>query len=381
MVCEIMVNKPMEKWYIHKKILQDMQSLMYKKDEMGGKFLFQKGRSNYTRKTCKKTELKEGHGDSVQVPEGFVNFHTHPIPCYIGEKTTFGWFSGEDVRETIIFAMKGTIAHLVMAVEGVYTMQISVCMLKAFIGIDKRVPKILNNHKVLDQIWKKHPHHNSEKKVEQTADILRGLIILLIEIYFRATHRFRSHDVDAKKCIKPKDYIKFVNAFEFSNMFNKDKKVSGCGDIKCGGLPVYEKNESESLDLKKYIYEYKEETDFYAVSKEGKTLHMNIPKKTLLDVIPAIKELDIDGTIRGCKGRIKKWFEMLYVPNKVTFNNKTQVFEQMGTEARRKFLEFYFKNPDKHTPKTIIFDKDPFFYFFEMRSECKAEDIPRIYDC
>ena len=54
-----------------------------------------------------------GASDSVQAPEGIANFHTHPISCYVGEGTVWGWPSGEDIRETFLFGMKGSVVHLV----------------------------------------------------------------------------------------------------------------------------------------------------------------------------------------------------------------------------------------------------------------------------
>lgn len=378
MVCKIYTESPMEKWYIHKEILQGLTHLLFQKDEMGGKFLFQKGPETYTGKTCKKVETKEGHGDSVQVPEGFVNFHTHPVPCYIGEKTTYGWFSGEDVRETIIFALKGTIAHLVLGVEGVYIMQVSICMLKSFIRIDDKVPSLLKKHPFLENVWQKHPHHSSSKKIEQIGDILRGLVILFIEIYFRATHQFRSFILDHKHRIGPDDYVKFVNAFQFSNLFSLGKKVEGCGDIKCGGIPVFDKDKSDTMELKKYIREFNESSDFYAVTKRGKTTYLRTTKPFLFRTLTILKDLDIDSSVKNCKeGRITKWFDMLYYPNKVTLPNTTKsvLYDNLTSVQRDAFLKYYYNSPNCHTKQTVRINEDPFFYFYKMNSDCVSEDV------
>ena len=84
-------------------------------------------------------DIIEGSGDSVDTPEGLVNFHTHPIGCYLNEQTVWGWPSGEDIRETILFAMKGSLSHLVLAIEGVYSLQVQLSTLKKFIHIDPEI--------------------------------------------------------------------------------------------------------------------------------------------------------------------------------------------------------------------------------------------------
>ena len=47
-------------------------------------------------KICDKTmksnlEYKKGNKDSVMTPLSIVNFHTHPLDCYIVEKCVWGW--------------------------------------------------------------------------------------------------------------------------------------------------------------------------------------------------------------------------------------------------------------------------------------------------
>lgn len=73
---------------------------------------------------------------------------------------------------------------------------------------------------------------NSEKIdfyfiITPLADIIRGLLILSLEIYFRSSHRFRSHDINlhSENKVYPIDFIKFVNNFKITNIFNSKKKL------------------------------------------------------------------------------------------------------------------------------------------------------------
>ena len=72
----------------------------------------------------------KGDADSVYTPNHVINYHTHPISAYNEGETVWGWPSGEDIRETIKFALAGNKAHLVFTVEGIYSIQVSPCKLK-----------------------------------------------------------------------------------------------------------------------------------------------------------------------------------------------------------------------------------------------------------
>ena len=142
----------------------------------------------------------KGDADSVYTPNNVINFHTHPASAYNNGETVWGWPSGEDMRESIKFALAGNKAHLVFSVEGLYTIQFSPC-------------KIRKMKELLD-------------------DTERGILIFVIEEYFKTTHNFRGiTEVNnlAKKGINinPYSYVDFVNTFDLINLLNakKIKKV------------------------------------------------------------------------------------------------------------------------------------------------------------
>jgi len=68
--------------------------------------------------------LTKGNENSVTTPLSVINFHTHPISCYTEENVKWGWPSGEDARQCIVFAQKGNLVHLVFSQEGTYVIKV-----------------------------------------------------------------------------------------------------------------------------------------------------------------------------------------------------------------------------------------------------------------
>ena len=142
-------------------------------------------------------KTEKGSADSVYTPNNVINFHTHPISAYNQGDTVWGWPSGEDIRETIKFSLAGNKAHLVFSVEGLYTIQISPCKIR---------------------------------KMKELDDKERGVLIFVIEEFFKTTHNFRGvQEINefAKKniFINPYSYVDFVNTFDVVNLLNAKKIV------------------------------------------------------------------------------------------------------------------------------------------------------------
>ena len=140
----------------------------------------------------------KGNADSVYTPNHVINFHTHPISAYNNGKTVWGWPSGEDIRESIKFALAGNKAHLVFSVEGLYTIQISPCKIK-------KMKTLLDDEQ-------------------------RGILIFIIEEFFKSTHNFRGVDEVNQLAkngifINPYSYTDFINTFDLVNLLNKSKTV------------------------------------------------------------------------------------------------------------------------------------------------------------
>ena len=169
-----------------------------------------------------KISKTKGNADSVMTPNNVINFHTHPISAYNQGQTVWGWPSGEDIRESIKFALAGNKAHLVFTVEGLYTIQISPCKIK---------------------------------KMKTLSDRQRGVLIFLIEEYFKTTHNFRCvTEVNKIVCkddfITPYSYIDFVNKFDIHNLVNlKNTKLSSENIKNIGHTGIHS---SENNNIGKY---------------------------------------------------------------------------------------------------------------------------------
>ena len=142
--------------------------------------------------------INEGDEGSVYTPNNIINYHTHPVNAYINADTAFGSPSGEDYRETLKFALSGNKAHIVFTVEGLYIIQISPCKIK-------KMKELLN-------------------------DIERGILIFLIEEYFKTTHNFRCADelnrLSSKEIIiNPYSFADFANTFDIPNLLAKEEHI------------------------------------------------------------------------------------------------------------------------------------------------------------
>src|SRR5689334_21035450 len=78
-----------------------------------------------TKKTTKNITYINGNKSSVKTPDSILNYHSHPAPCYIDENTVWGFPSGEDTRECVIGSLNGSVAHVVVAIEGMYVCQVN----------------------------------------------------------------------------------------------------------------------------------------------------------------------------------------------------------------------------------------------------------------
>ena len=124
--------------------------------------------------------MNKGSTSSVKTKHGYCNFHTHPIICYEGmgnpeDATIWGWPSGEDMREAIMFLTRGNIIHLIFTLEGIYAIQVN----PYFVNI------LLNDK-----------YFNDKKLGEKR----RGMVVSLIENYFKSTHGYRNVDYNTNIC-------------------------------------------------------------------------------------------------------------------------------------------------------------------------------------
>ena len=132
------MSKP--SWKLTKKLLEDTlinpskhskHGLLLEKNEFGGVIEFDNNNCRIIEgemvcdKLYSKHSVEKGNSDSVSTPLGRVNFHTHPLHCYISGQVIWGWPSGEDMGQCIRFAQMGNIYHIIFSLEGTYAIVVN----------------------------------------------------------------------------------------------------------------------------------------------------------------------------------------------------------------------------------------------------------------
>jgi hypothetical protein len=365
-MCSIDSSAEIHTWKIPSKEISGLYSNLEKDHEIAGKLDV-----HVDQKSTGKFTIVKGNKDSVEAPVDIVNYHTHPAPCYVGESTVWGWPSGEDFRETVIFGLKGCVAHLVLSIEGVYVLQVNPCILENLCNLDQTMN--------LASIKKLFPKDIVKKyKNESLYDLLRGVIIIIIEIFFRSTHAFRAYDFNEEHSqVYPDDFIKFCNAFKMNNVF-LDNELENCGELRCNGIWTYDNNLYERLNFKKYINEYENETTVYLCDKHGETSNTHTKLKSLFKgknkLIDFIKNLKLGTNCKYPKQMWNDfWFQVSLVPNEVFINNKWVMYTSPDINNNQKvdFLKHFTSSKIRKTTQ------DPIFYFFKMSGDCTYSDVKK----
>ena len=346
MSCKI-GNKIVE-WTISKEAINEINTYLFEKKEHGGVFKIL-GDSSVK---INDFEMTPGDTDSVDVKEALVNLHTHPFHCYVQEETIYGWNSGEDIRECLLFALRGCIAHLVVAVEGTYIFQVNPCIVNSLINLkiddDKGIRKKYGLTK------------------NDFLNLCRGVMVYLIEIYFRSTHAFRQK---TKQNIEPKDYVKFTNKFNPKNIFNNKKIVEGCGKLKCHGIPVG----SGNMHYSKYSKGYEKNTKIMFISSDGDSSMSKYKYEDIEDIFNLVENIIIGN---DCKTNyFNKWFSLRFYKNKITLKSGKKVF-YVDIKDKVSILNEYDKIKINNFYGLVEITKDPKFYFYNLKG-CDYPDIKK----
>ena len=108
------------------------------------------------KKMTDKLKYKNGNNDSVLTPLSVVNFHTHPLQCYIDAETIWGWPSGEDLAQCLNFAEDNNLTHIIFAIEGTYVIDVNKKLLNYLLTEKKLYNTIKKNIEELFKITHKH---------------------------------------------------------------------------------------------------------------------------------------------------------------------------------------------------------------------------------
>jgi hypothetical protein len=362
MTCRIDDQSSFKKWVVSQEAINKITKFLYLETEKSGTFSI----NTETKGTDKDITIIHGDKDSVETPLSLVNYHTHPISCYVQEKCVYGWLSGEDIRECIIFALQGTIAHVVCAIEGAYVCQINPCILETLVKLKKEDFTISSG---MNALLKKNG-------IDRIVDFYRGLIITCIEVYFRSTHAFRTAKFNKGHKICADDYIKFINKFKYSNMFKSGtksaKKRNGSEKEKIvmsgnGGVWTYE-NSLKKMSYQAYIKNYEDDTCITMCDKHGNRTNTSI---TMLDIV------ENDGLITkfplsSCKYTKELWSENWFLVklyySKINKNSEWVIYDSLRTNDKTNFIKNCKENDIEVTDK-------PVFYFFDLVGICDHNHV------
>ena len=89
----------------------------------------------------KKGEETDGEYNSVDLPRGVVDWHTHPRECKDDDTCAIGIPSPTDLANVVVGFVYGTVAHLVYSKEGTYCIQVKMDTLE----------KVADNKKILSE--------------------------------------------------------------------------------------------------------------------------------------------------------------------------------------------------------------------------------------
>ena len=280
----------------------------------------------------------KGDKDSVYTPNHVINFHTHPISAYNEGNTVWGWPSGEDIRETIKFALAGNKAHIVFTVEGLYVIQVNSCKIK---------------------------------KLKNTLDSMeRGILVFIIEEYFKCTHNFRCIDEIAKlkNKITPESYIHYINNFDLERLIIKKNDTNNFGNIPGFGFPEIQNNKIKNTQLKEYL-KNSDLSELMTINSFGK--ETGSPKISITQLYKKIDEIYKKLGISKCtniwNNKPNSWFYVNFFPSEYYSSNM--------------FLNKHkqLKNPNINDSGYLTITETPYIKIFSTSSDgCTMGQISKI---
>jgi len=280
----------------------------------------------------------KGDKDSVYTPNHVINFHTHPISAYNEGNTVWGWPSGEDIRETIKFALAGNKAHIVFTVEGLYVIQVNSCKLN-------KLKTILDSEE-------------------------RGILIFIIEEYFKCTHNFRCIDEIAKleNKITPESYIHYINNFNLERLIIKKNNTNNFGNIPGFGFPEIQNNKIKNTQLKEYL-KNSDLSDLMVINANGKESRSSKISITQLykKIDEIYKKLGISKCTNIWNNKPNSWFYVNFFPSEYYSSNM--------------FLNEHkqFKNPNINDSGYLTITETPYIKIFSTSSDgCTMGQISKI---
>ena len=288
--CKIYYDSEFVSWTIPRHCIEDnllgngkKKGLLFLKVESAGEIEFSDDSCKINAKNeklCNKSmktslKFKNGSNDSVMTPLAVVNFHTHPLSCYIDAETIWGWPSGEDLAQCLNFANDNNLTHIIFAIEGTYVIDVNKTLLNYLKSNKKLFTLIKNNIQEIFKLTHKHRMLYNESNPD-----------ILLENEFNEI--FLKHVQLSSKSNILLSWLHLVNnltlekliilSSEFNKYFDNIKKISFDIDTKYLKMKILSvllfKN--ETIQWNKSISKNKL---FDIFKKEKTTLDIKLPKE------------------------------------------------------------------------------------------------------
>jgi hypothetical protein len=303
------------------KKVKSIYDAMYEKCEYAAAFhIYHKLKGNVSSSHADLKGINRGSSASVKTDPGLCNFHTHPIECYLQEKTAWGWPSGEDIRECIRFMLSGNVIHFVFTLEGIYGIQVNPTFLHALRELEN--------------------------------DLLRGITISMIESYFKSTHGFRNLEYLMKPgttMCTPKDWVHFANEFRLNNILDHKNSNKCTKSLGCNGFPDTHVP-TGTIPFHKYLEQY--ELDPYTMNASGNLKTYEKEQQFTKAALQSAKFLaehfrKYTNPKQGYK--TGQWFKCTFYENQVKINNAyINISDWITSNISAKDINDFWKYVSKH---------------------------------
>lgn len=205
--CTIYYDSEFVSWVINKNNIEDTllgnkenkhDGLLFLNVESAGEIEFKDTTCKINKKSeklCNKTmssslKFKKGNNDSVYTPLAVVNFHTHPLNCYIDAQTIWGWPSGEDLAQCMNFANDNNVTHVIFAVEGTYVIDVNKFIINTLKTNDKTFIKLRKNIEEIFKLSHKHRMVINENNIKTPLEVeLNEIFLKPLDLQVEHPHR------------------------------------------------------------------------------------------------------------------------------------------------------------------------------------------------
>jgi hypothetical protein len=199
----------------------------------------------------------------------------------------------------------------------------------------------------------------------------RGMILAVIEEYFRSTHVYRNvvYNKAHRVVIQPNDWLKFAKQFTLKNLINTQNKCTA--NLPCNGVPDGKRN---TMDL----HEFKHELPHYHLNEQFK-LSEKTNKKALEDFIEEYETISKRYQVKHDDWKPGQWFRIKFSENKIDNKPVTTYMKRKSIDEIKKVWDTIAK--DKQSRKRLQFNNSKHIQFttyaIQSNGSCVFNDEKR----